>query len=85
MKKEIPSCIEVIELFKKVLTGETTREKISDWATHYIVNDKIYDIRDKELWKLLDLASGIDLRDAPTEYLHCDEDIRDWIRNYENT
>jgi hypothetical protein len=68
---------------KKVLKAEITREKVSYWGTHYIVNDEIYDIRDKELWNLLEKASGIDLRDSPMDYLHSEKDIQDWIDKYE--
>lgn len=57
-----------------------SREKVSEWASHYIVNDDIYDIRDARLWRLLDLASGIDLLVSQNEYLHCTEDIEDWIK-----
>ncbi|MGP4041995.1 hypothetical protein ACTWP4_19135 [Gracilibacillus sp. D59] len=49
MKEKLPSYNDVIELFKKVLKGEVSREKAPEWATLYIVNDEIYDIRDKEL------------------------------------
>jgi hypothetical protein len=37
------------------------------------------------LWKLLDLASGIDLKETPTQYLHGKEDIQLWIKKYDNT
>ena len=27
---------------------------------------------------------GMDLLNSPTEYLHCEEDIRDWVKELQN-
>ena len=67
-------------MFNKVLKGKMTREEVSEWASYYIVNDDIHDIRDIRLWKLLEIASGIDIKDGPNEYLHSAKDIEDWLK-----
>ena len=59
-----------------------SREEVSEYAMYFIRNDSVYDIRDKDLCRILDLASGIDLKDSPTDYLHDEQDIMEWIQKY---
>ncbi|MBI0577374.1 DNA-binding protein [Neobacillus cucumis] len=70
---------EIIKKLKLVLIDEMTREKVSDWASFYVMADNP-NIDDKNVWDLLILLSGIDILDSPTTYLHNEEDINDWIK-----
>jgi hypothetical protein len=59
---------------------------------HYLVCEPInfasslaFDInrRDEKLWDLLDYVAGFDTEVSPGEYLFHEEDIKDWIRQFE--
>ena len=39
-------------------------------------------ITDEIVWELLQIVSGVDLKDSPDEYLHVEQDIKDWIDKY---
>lgn len=80
--KPEPTVKMIVQLFDQVLRNEVAREEVADFAMHFITNDTYYDIRDKYVLSLLELASGIDLKDSPTDYLHNEEDIMEWINTY---
>jgi hypothetical protein len=35
------------------------------------------------VWKCLDVVAGIDLKDSPSEYLHNEQDIKEWITRFQ--
>jgi hypothetical protein len=80
--KPVPNVEVIVHLFEQVLKNEISREEVAEYAMYFIRNDSIYDIRDKDVCRLLDLASGIDLKDSPTDYLHDEQDIMQWINCY---
>lgn len=52
----------------------------------YVRDDSLaFDInrRDEKLWDLLDYVAGFDTEVSPGEYLFHEEDIKDWIRQFE--
>lgn len=76
---------EIVERLKMVLEGTATREAVSSWAenwTRSFMDASGLKEMDLIIWKYLDVVSGIDLKDAPTEYLHVEEDIREWIERF---
>jgi hypothetical protein len=69
-----------------VLEGKLTREEVASWAMEYVRDDSLaFDInrRDEKLWDLLDFVAGFDTEVSPGEYLFHEEDIKDWIRQFE--
>lgn len=60
--------------------GNLTREEVSDWASFYIMADEPT-IEDENVWDLLALISGIDIRDSSISYLHNEEDLKAWIEH----
>ncbi|MFP7284757.1 hypothetical protein SFC15_00845 [Shouchella clausii] len=78
-----PTKKEIINKLELVLKNQLTREEVTDWASEYTMQEK-YDVSDMEVWKMLMTVSGLDLQDSPGEYLHNDDDIRDWIKKFSN-
>ena len=78
----IPDIIAKLEL---VLENKLSREEVSDWAYKWMM-----DLENKEGWETTDYdilvfqglttVYGMDLLNSPTGYLHCEEDIRDWVK-----
>ncbi|WP_313902629.1 MULTISPECIES: DNA-binding protein [Bacillus] len=63
-----------------------TREQVSDWAENYVSSDDP-EIDDDQVWDMLVLLSGIDLKDSPNSYLHYSylhsvDDLNDWLEKY---
>ncbi|HEY0828897.1 MAG TPA: hypothetical protein VGE40_12435 [Bacilli bacterium] len=83
---ERPTVEEIVKRLKRVLEGNLNREEVSNWAenwTRKFMDESRLSEKDLLIWKYLDVVSGIDLKDSPTEYLHIDEDIKDWIKRFE--
>lgn len=68
--------------FDAILSGNATREAVSDWARElreaHDRNDLAIspEVDRPQLWKAILFLEGVDLRDAPDSYLHNEEDIR---------
>ena len=73
-----PTLMEVVEQLQAVLAGSISRESVADWAAAWVMLDNPT-LEDDQVWTLLKQASGIDLKDSPTEYLHNEADIQSWI------
>ncbi|WP_332840659.1 DNA-binding protein [Bacillus safensis] len=58
-----------------------TREQVSDWAENYVSSDDP-EIDDDQVWDMLVLLSGIDLKDSPNSYLHSVDDLNNWLEKY---
>jgi len=82
-KMKQPTKEEIINKLKMILQGKLTREEVADWASKYVIQDEP-NISDETVWELLQIVSGIDLKDSPDEYLHVEQDIIDWINKYSN-
>lgn len=78
-----PTKKQIMNKLELVLKNQLTREEVADWASEYTMQEK-YDVSDMEVWKMLMTVSGLDLQDSPGEYLHNDDDIRDWIKKFSN-
>ncbi|WP_234399716.1 hypothetical protein [Paenibacillus popilliae] len=83
---EKPTVEEIVRRLKSVLQGNLSREEVSNWAEYWTrkFRDE-FNLNEEDylMWEYLDVVSGIDLKDTPTEYLHIDEDILDWIKRFE--
>lgn len=77
-----PTKHDIITKLQNILTGELTREEVSNWAMTYIDNDELQ-IDDFSAWELLKEIGGIDVIEAPDVYLYGVEDINKWI--FENS
>jgi hypothetical protein len=77
-----PSMADVIAQLNAILTGDSSRTAVADWADGWIRTESSA-ITDPRLWQLLRLAASVDLRspvaDGRSTFLHADADIRDWI------
>lgn len=82
-KMKQPTKEEIINKLKMILQGKLTREEVADWASEYVMQDEP-NISEETVWELLQIVSGIDLKDSPNEYLHVEQDIIDWINKYSN-
>jgi hypothetical protein len=80
-KMRQPTKEEVVDKLKMILQGKLTREETADWVSEYVMQDEP-NISDETVWELLQIVSGVDLKDGPDEYLHVDQDIMDWITKY---
>ncbi|MEK4383292.1 hypothetical protein NSS70_15745 [Aeribacillus sp. FSL K6-2848] len=80
-KMRQPTKEEVVDKLKMILQGKLTREETADWVSEYVMQDEP-NISDETVWELLQIVSGVDLKDDPDEYLHVDQDIMDWITKY---
>ncbi|UTR15273.1 hypothetical protein MM221_01350 [Salipaludibacillus sp. LMS25] len=82
-----PTVKEIIHQLRLVLDGSLTREEVSNWAENLSQElEKEQGLKDNDLlvWKYLDIVSGIDLKDSPTSYLHTEEEIMEWIKDFNN-
>ncbi|AKU33097.1 MULTISPECIES: DNA-binding protein [Bacillus] len=76
-----PKMLDCLNKIRNVLKGTITREQVSDWAEIYVSADDP-EIDDDQVWDMLILLSGIDLKDSPNSYLHPVEDLNDWLEEY---
>lgn len=75
----------IIKKLEMVLENQLTREEVSDWAyAHMMTLENKETTRYEELvFDCLTVVYGMDLPNDSSEYLHCEEDIRDWIKRFE--
>ncbi len=78
-----PTKEEIINKLNMILQGKLSREDVADWASEYVMQDEP-NIVDDIVWDFLQVVSGVDLKDSPEEYLHVEQDIKDWIKKYSN-
>ncbi|WP_224925960.1 DNA-binding protein [Bacillus pumilus] len=77
-----PKMLDYLNKIRQVLKGTITREQVSDWAEIYVSSDDL-EIDDDQVWDMLILLSGIDLKDSPNSYLHSVDDLNDWLEKYQ--
>lgn len=76
-----PTIENIVEKLNLVLKGVITRESVAAWADEFVMKD-IPTVEDTKVWELLTIVSGIDIKDSPEEYLHNDDDITNWIKQF---
>lgn len=76
-----PTKEEILNRFKLILQGTMSREEVADWASEYVMQD-CPNVTDETVWDLLLIACGVDLKDSPDEYLHDEQNIKDWIKEF---
>lgn len=76
-----PTKEEVLNRFKLILQGTMSREEVADWASEYVMQDSP-DVTNETVWDLLLIACGVDLKDSPDEYLHDEQNIKHWIKEF---
>jgi hypothetical protein len=82
MPTELPDRSEVRQKFLDVLAGRVSREEAASWADTW-VDGPHERVRDFVVWEALKDLSGIDLRVNPTDYLHNEVDIHQWLDRVE--
>lgn len=83
MSDELPSRREVRQKFLDVLAGRVSREDAASWADTWVDGPHAR-VDDFVVWEALKDLSGIDLRVNPTDYLHNEVDIHQWLDRVEN-
>lgn len=78
MKNISDQLIDMRERLDSVIHERISRENLSRWAISVITDDS-YKVEDKELWRVLTFAGGIDSIDDTGRYLYDIEDINTWI------
>lgn len=76
-----PSKEALINKLELILQGTISREAVADWASKFVMQDEP-NITDEIVWELLQVVSGVDLKNSPDEYLHVEQDIKNWIERY---
>lgn len=76
-----PTKEELLSKFRSILQGSLSREEVADWASEFVMQDEPI-VTDDDVWELLNLASGVDIKDSPDEYLHVEQDIINWINKF---
>jgi hypothetical protein len=79
-----PTVESLIKKLQLVLDGKLSRETVADWALTFVMDDEP-NIEDEVIWELLQIISGIDIKESPAEYLHAEEDIKEWIIKFNNS
>lgn len=77
---EQPDREKISEQVAKLLSGERTREEISNWAYSFIAHDDEIDVQDVEAWHdLVSLSLAAEMT-APGKYLYALEEIKEWMK-----
>ena len=79
-----PTLIEIIDKLRLVLANELSREELYDWAATFVMADDPI-INDEEVWEALIIISNIDAVESPTSYLYKEEDLKSWIKQFEDS
>jgi hypothetical protein len=83
MAPKAPSRDEVRQKFLDVLAGRISREEAASWADTWVIDDDP-EVDDRVVWEALKDLCGVDLRVNPTDYLHNEVDIHQWLDRVEN-
>ena len=76
----VPTRQEIVDLLFAVLGGTSSRLAAAEWAAEVQENIESEDPEavDPQMWHLLRLAASLDVKSG-ADYLHSDNDIKDWI------
>lgn len=78
-----PSAEEIATMFENVLSGRCTREDADHWATQWVAMADPPDMPDAH-WEALEQLCGCELKHGPdAPYLHSNEQIADWFREFQ--
>lgn len=80
-----PRMPDIIAKLELVLENKLSREEVSGWAYKWMMvleNKEGWETTDYDILVFQGLTTvyGMDLLNSPTGYLHCEEDIRDWVK-----
>lgn len=65
-------------------SGEISPEEVDNWACPWIVNDHLRPpVDDFVVWDALMNLCGADLKLVEGGYLHCADDFKDWLNEFE--
>lgn len=84
-----PNICDIISKLELVLENQLSREEVSEWAYKWMMiseNEEGWETTDYDILVFQGLTKvyGMDMLNSPTEYLHCEEDIRDWVKELQN-
>ncbi|WP_214824050.1 hypothetical protein [Exiguobacterium algae] len=79
---------ELIRRLDLVISRKLSREALSDWAYEQMMvleqkDGFDWSLYDQKVWECLTTLYGMDLLETPTEYLHDDRDLEEWMRSFE--
>ncbi len=79
---QAPTSNEVEAVFRRVLSGEISRDEADRWAAKWIAADKPPGMPEAT-WDALKKLCGCDLRHGPDEdYLHDDRQLEEWLHEF---
>lgn len=78
MTEKKPSREDLREKIIQLISGESDREKVSEWAFSIIDDDHTY-VDDQVTWKILQCLGAIDLPDIDRDFLYGKEDFESWL------
>ena len=84
-----PNIRDIITKLELVLENQLSREEVSEWAYKWMMiseNEEGWETTEYDILVFQGLTKvyGMDMLNSPTEYLHCEEDIRDWVKELQN-
>ena len=75
-----PTFREFEETLAAVIAGRMSRQEADAWAGQWVYATESHDM-EKALWKALMRLAGCDLRHDPdADYLHSEEQLREWLQ-----
>ena len=78
MEEKKPIKTELQEKIIKLISGEVSRENVSEWAFSIIDDDHVR-IDDQAVWKILQCLGAADLLATDRDFLYQKEDFEDWL------
>lgn len=78
------SLLEVMNILDKLISGELSREDVSDWAKKRQIAEDGGELeyepasKEQEIWDAILYLEGVDLKDSPDTYLHVVSDFQDY-------
>lgn len=85
MSASLPSRQDVQRVLEDLLARRISREQASDWSRQFVDTDWDPYACDYPVFVALEALSGVDTRELSQEYVHSDENIRDWLRTLHET
>jgi hypothetical protein len=77
-----PTAREIENKYEEIISGHCSRENADAWAGQWVYSSKPPEMA-PAIWEALKLLAGCDLRHGKNEeYLHSNEQIAEWLRDF---
>jgi len=82
-KDREPKRSEIRQVLVWLIDETITAEEADEWATNWIINDRLLRVYDTAVWDLLLDLAGSDMQTAPGEYLFDTETYKNWLKEFD--